>query len=84
MWPYSNIICFSFSPVIKTGSVCKILAQKLPVQLVEQFKDSLAKKIALGRYQVVNQCFLLHVVYVITSLLRATMEIQLILLVPHA
>ena len=58
MWPYCNILfVFLFFPVIKTGSVCKILAQKLPVQLVEQFKESLAKKIALGRYQVVKQCF---------------------------
>lgn len=43
-------LLFSFFSVIKAGSVCKMLAQKLPVQLVERFKDSLAKKIALGRY----------------------------------
>lgn len=37
--------------------MCKMLAQKLPGQLVEKFKDSLAKKIALGRYLVINQWF---------------------------
>ena len=51
MWLYFNIInLFFFFPIIKTGSVCKILAQKLPVELVKRFKDSLVKKIALGRY----------------------------------
>ena len=34
---------------IKTGVLCKLLAQKLPGKLQEKFTESIKKKIALGR-----------------------------------
>lgn len=34
---------------IKTGTLCKMMAQKLPGPLGERFIESITKKIALGR-----------------------------------
>lgn len=34
---------------VKTGGLCKVMAEKLPGQLVERLKESIKKKIALGR-----------------------------------
>ena len=56
MQSFDIILNFIFS-VFKTGIVCKMLAQKLPGQLVERFKESFAKKIALGRYFFIKLMF---------------------------